>query len=371
MSNKNGEPLVEVKNLSTHFQVSGGPVKAVDDNSLTLQRGEVLGVVGESGSGKSTLLRSVMRLIEDPGKIVDGEINYRGNNLVEMSDAELRDIRGDDISFIFQEPMSHLNPAYTIGEQIDDVLTAHTSMDKSARTNRIHELLDLVGIPSPEDRVDAYPHEFSGGMAQRVCIAMALACEPEILLADEPTSALDVTIQAQIIDLLTDLQDKLNISVLWVTHDMGVVAEVCDSIGVMYAGNIVEYGRVTDVFDSPKHPYTEALLESVPSHLDNSTRFATIDGSPPELQALPEGCVFQDRCPEATEECRTHRPSYFEVGDSDEWTAKCWLHADESAKPASSSAPQSNPPVENYNENDTKVPDENNRPDRTPSEASK
>lgn len=343
MNSRNETPLIEIKSLSTHFHVSGDPVKAVDDNSFTLRRGEVLGIVGESGSGKSTLLRSIMRLIEDPGEIVSGEINYHENNLAEMSDAELRDIRGDDISFIFQEPMSHLNPAYTIGEQIDDVLAAHTSMSKSNRTNRVHELLDLVEIPSPEDRIDAYPHEFSGGMAQRVCIAMALACEPEVLLADEPTSALDVTIQAQIIDLLTNLQDRLNIAVLWVTHDMGVVAEVCDSIGVMYAGNIVEYGRVIDVFDSPKHPYTEALLKSVPSHLDNSTRFETIDGSPPELQDLPKGCVFQDRCPEATEKCRTHRPSYFEVGGSSDWTAKCWLHAD---KPASHNSPQSDSSVE-------------------------
>lgn len=355
MNNINQEPLMEIKNLSTHFHVSGGPVKAVDNNSLTLQRGEVLGIVGESGSGKSTLLRSIIRLVEDPGEIISGEINYRGNDIVEMSDSELRDVRGDDISFIFQEPMSHLNPAYTIGEQIDDVLVAHTPMDKSTRTSRIYELLHLVGIPSPKDRVDAYPHEFSGGMAQRVCIAMALACEPEILLADEPTSALDVTIQAQIIDLLTDLQDKLNISVLWVTHDMGVVAEVCDSIGVMYAGNIIEHGHVTDVFNSPKHPYTEALLKSVPSHLDNSTRFATIDGSPPELQSLPEGCVFQDRCPEATEECRTRRPPYFDVGDSGNWSAKCWLHAPE---PESHNPPQGNSAAEQYSAEDTKFRNE-------------
>lgn len=335
-------PLLEVEDLSTHFRTADGPVKAVDDNSLTLEEGEVLGIVGESGSGKSTLLRSVMGLIEDPGEIVSGSIEYRGRDLTTMSDAELREIRGNDISFIFQEPTTHLNPAYTVGDQITDVLAAHTDLTSDERWERVYDLLGRLGIPSPEDRAESYPHEFSGGMAQRVCIAMALACEPDLLLADEPTSALDVTIQAQIIDLLTDLQDDLGLSMLWVTHDMGVVAETCDSIGVMYAGNIVEYGDVASVFADPNHPYTEALLRTVPSHLDTGRRFDTIEGSPPDLGTLPDGCVFQERCPEAMAVCESHRPPYYEVGEG-ERVSKCFLHDGCATRPASESAPE--PPV--------------------------
>jgi oligopeptide/dipeptide ABC transporter ATP-binding protein len=332
-------PLLEVEGLSTHFRTADGAVKAVDDNSFALDEGEVLGIVGESGSGKSTLLRSVMGLIEDPGEIVDGRIEYRGRDLTTMSDPELRELRGNDISFIFQEPTAHLNPAYTVGDQITDVLAAHTDLSADERWERVYDLLGRLGIPSPEERAESYPHEFSGGMAQRVCIAMALACEPDLLLADEPTSALDVTIQAQIIDLLTQLQEDLGLSMVWVTHDMGVVAETCDTMGVMYAGNIVEYGSVDTVFDDPKHPYTEALLRTVPSHLDTAPRFDTIEGSPPDLGDLPNGCVFQERCPEAMEACRTERPPYYEVGGDSEWLSKCFLHDGNRTRPASPSAP--------------------------------
>ncbi|MGQ4557607.1 oligopeptide/dipeptide ABC transporter ATP-binding protein [Halobellus sp. GM3] len=338
-TNGNPEPVLEVDRLTTRFDVAGGPVTAVDDNSFTLHRGETLGIVGESGSGKSTLLRSIMGLIGSPGEIADGSVRYRGRDLTACADEELRTLRGNDISFVFQEPMSHLNPAYTVGEQIADVLAAHTEMEKPERWERVYELLELLGIPSPEDRAESYPHEFSGGMAQRVCIAMALACEPELLLADEPTSALDVTIQAQIIDLLSELQSELEVAMVWVTHDMGVVAETCDTLGVMYAGNIVEHGDVEDVFADPKHPYTEALLHSVPSHRDRSSRFATIEGSPPELQSLPDGCVFENRCPEATETCRSRRPPYYEVGDDGERTVKCFLHDGNQTRPSSPSAP--------------------------------
>lgn len=343
---RGGEPILEIDRLSTHFEVAGGPIKAVEDNSLTLHEGEILGIVGESGSGKSTLLRSIMGLIEEPGRIVAGSVEYRGRDLSELSESELRELRGNEISFVFQEPSSHLNPAYTVGEQIGDVLAAHTEMDERERRERVYELLDLLGIPSPEERAESYPHEFSGGMAQRVCIAMALACEPDLLLADEPTSALDVTIQAGIIDLLTDLQERFGVGMLWVTHDMGVVAETCDSIGVMYAGNIVEYGDVEDVFDDPKHPYTEALLGSVPSHRDTTRRFDAIEGSPPDLGDLPEGCVFQDRCPEAMEACRSHRPPYYEVDDGGEWLSKCLLHDGRPTRPSSPSAPEPDPPVD-------------------------
>jgi len=340
-------PLLEVEHLSTYFKTAEGAVEAVDDNSLTLKEGEVLGIVGESGSGKSTLLRSVMGLIEDPGEIVDGRIEYRGRDLTTMSDAKLRELRGNEISFIFQEPTAHLNPAYTVGDQITDVLAAHTDLTSEEQWERVYELLDRLGIPSPEERAESYPHEFSGGMAQRVCIAMALACGPDLLLADEPTSALDVTIQAQIIDLLTELQDDLGLSMLWVTHDMGVVAETCDSMGVMYAGNIVEYGSVDDIFADPKHPYTEALLRTVPSHLDTAPRFDTIEGSPPDLQDLPSGCVFQERCPEAMEACRNDRPPYYEVGDGEEWASKCFLHEGSPTLPSSPSAPEPGAPATN------------------------
>lgn len=343
---RSSEPILSVEDLTTQFNVAGGPVKAVDDNSFTLDHGETLGIVGESGSGKSTLLRSIMGLIEEPGEITDGVIRYRDRDLTTLSDGDLRQIRGNDIGFVFQEPMSHLNPAYTVGEQISDVLAAHTDLDAAERTERVHELLGLLEIPAPEERANSYPHEFSGGMAQRVCIAMALACEPDLLLADEPTSALDVTIQAQIIDLLSDLQSELDVAMIWVTHDMGVVAETCDTLGVMYAGNIVEYGDVTDIFADPKHPYTEALLRSVPSHRDRSSRFETIEGSPPELQDLPEGCVFADRCPEATETCRSHRPPYYEVGSDGEWLAKCLLHQGNPTREGSVSAPELDDSVE-------------------------
>lgn len=334
------EPLLEVNHISTHFRTGSGVVKALDDNSLTVRDGEIVGIVGESGSGKSTLLRTIMGLIEDPGEIVEGSINYRGKDLTTYTDKELRKLRGNEMSLVFQEPTSHLNPAYTVGDQITDVLEAHTNMGEEERWERTYELLDLLDIPSPEDRADSYPHEFSGGMAQRVCIAMALACEPELLLADEPTSALDVTIQAQIIDLLTELQDELDLSIVWVTHDMGVVAETCDSMGVMYAGNIVEYGSVDSVFEDPKHPYTEALLKTVPSHTDTGKRFDTIEGSPPDLENLSQGCVFQDRCPEAMESCQTHRPPYYEVGEENDRIAKCLLHEGKPTRPPSSSVPE-------------------------------
>ena len=337
--NAHGDPLLDIDGISTHFQTASGAVKALDDNSLTVHEGEIVGIVGESGSGKSTLLRTIMGLIEEPGEVVNGSIEYRGRDLTTLSDEELRQLRGNDISLIFQEPTSHLNPAYTVGDQITDVLKAHTEMEEVERWERTYELLDLLDIPSPEDRAESYPHEFSGGMAQRVCIAMALACQPDLLLADEPTSALDVTIQAQILDLLQELQDELGVAIVWVTHDMGVVAETCDTMGVMYAGNIVEYGDVDDIFAEPKHPYTEALLDTVPSHTDEGDRFDTIEGSPPDLQNLPQGCVFQERCPKAMESCSTHRPPYYEVG-GDDWLAKCLLHDGQPTHPSSTSAPE-------------------------------
>ncbi|MFC6987889.1 ABC transporter ATP-binding protein [Haloplanus sp. GCM10025708] len=339
---ENTNTLLAVEGLSTQYRTDSGPIRAVDDNSITVDEGEVLGVVGESGSGKSSLIRSIMRLLPDNGDIVDGAARFKGRDLSEMSESDLREIRGNEISMIFQHPISHLNPAYTIGDQIEDVLQAHTDLDEAERWDRIHTTLEQLGIPAPEERAKNYPHEFSGGMAQRVAIAMALICQPDLVLADEPTSALDVTIQAQIIDLLSDLQDELDMSIIWVTHDMGVVAEVSDTVAVMYAGNVVEYGPVREIFEAPKHPYTRALLETVPRHdRDRSERFNTISGSPPDLSDLPTGCVFQDRCPDEMDICGEHRPQYyrFDTEREDEHLAKCFLHADQPRVPPSPSAP--------------------------------
>jgi oligopeptide/dipeptide ABC transporter ATP-binding protein len=286
--------------------------------------------VGESGSGKSTILEAVMGLGE--GEIVDGSVYYQGDDLTELNQKELRELRGNEISIVFQESRPHLNPTYTVGDQINDVLMAHTELTENERWERIYDLLDLMEISNPSERAHSYPHEFSGGMCQRIGIAMAIACEPKLLLADEPTSALDVTIQAQIIDLLLDLQEEMDLSILWITHNMGVIARVCDRVAVMYAGNIVENGTKEEIFKNPKHPYTAGLLEAVPRHdQDTGRRFGTIEGSPPDLQTLPSGCVYQDRCPEFMPSCAEARPNYYEYEpDSNEsHVVKCFLHDDQ------------------------------------------
>ncbi|MCW4114229.1 ABC transporter ATP-binding protein [Aurantimonas sp. MSK8Z-1] len=301
-------PALSVRDLSTTFQTPRGPVTAVDAVSFDVMPGEVLGLVGESGSGKSVTLRSLMRLVHAPGT-VSGAVTWKGRDLVAMSAPELRKVRGGEIAMIFQEPTSALNPVLTVGLQIEENLKAHTSLDRSARRKRAIELLDLVGIPAAASRLDDYPHQFSGGMRQRVMIAIALASDPKLLLADEPTTALDVTIQDQILKLILDLRDRFAMSVVLVTHDLGVVAATCDRMAVMYAGRIVESGPVVDLFREPHHAYTRGLLGSVPRGGAERTQLLSIEGTPPSLAAIPPGCAFNPRCSFATEVCRRDRPA--------------------------------------------------------------
>jgi len=302
--------LLEVKNLSTHFPTRAGLVRAVDGISFYLDRGELLGLVGESGCGKSMTALSVMRLVSPPGKIVSGEILFDGKDLLRLSDSEMRQMRGDDIAMIFQDPMTSLNPVYTVGEQIAEALRLHRKMSRKQARQATIEAMREVAIPDPARRVDDYPHQLSGGMRQRVMIAMALACNPKLLIADEPTTALDVTIQAQILELLDELRKQRDLAVLLITHDLGVVAEVADRVAVMYTGRIVEESPVEELFERPKHPYTEGLLCSVPKltseHVIKNERLQTIEGTVPRPTDLPPGCHFAPRCsyrmPRCTEE---------------------------------------------------------------------
>jgi oligopeptide/dipeptide ABC transporter ATP-binding protein len=299
--------LLEVSNLRTHFQTRAGLVRAVDGVSFSIGEGELLGLVGESGCGKSITALSVMRLISPPGKIVSGSIKFKGEELTSASDERLREIRGDDIAMIFQDPMTSLNPVYTVGEQIAEALRLHRKMDKKQAWNAAIAAMKEVSIPSPERRVNDYPHQLSGGMRQRVMIAMALACDPELLIADEPTTALDVTIQAQILELLDELRRSRKLAVLLITHDLGVVAEVADRVCVMYTGKIVEESGVDELFATPKHPYTRGLLRSVPKLTDagsaKAERLQTIEGTVPSPTNLPFGCHFAPRCEHRMEIC--------------------------------------------------------------------
>ncbi|MCO5144157.1 MAG: ABC transporter ATP-binding protein [Oligoflexia bacterium] len=305
-------PVLEVQNLQTAFKVEGGEVVAVDDVSFSVRPGETLGIVGESGCGKSVTSLSIMRLIPNPpGRIKSGKILYNGKNLVDASNSEMRKIRGNEISMIFQEPMTSLNPVFTIGNQIMESIILHQKLSKKEARVKAIDMLRLVGIPAPEKRVDDYPHQLSGGMRQRVMIAMALSCNPNVLIADEPTTALDVTIQAQILELMKDLRKKLNMAVILITHDLGVVAETCDNVLVMYAGKVVEKGTAEDIFYRPTHPYTNGLLNSLPSRNKeaNQGRLQTIPGMVPALSNLPKGCRFQDRCNRVQTKCREQEPS--------------------------------------------------------------
>jgi oligopeptide/dipeptide ABC transporter ATP-binding protein len=317
------EPLLAVDDLQTRFDTEAGVVRAVDGVTFEIQEGEILGLVGESGCGKSVTSRSIMSLVESPGEIHGGRISYEGENLREKSERELREIRGEDISMIFQEPMSALNPVFDVGWQIGEPLRIHEGASKAASRQRAVELMRRVGIPSAEERVDAFPHQFSGGMRQRAMIAMALACEPDLLVADEPTTSLDVTIEAQILEIIQELNERQNMAVLLITHDLGVVAEVCDRVAVMYAGRIVEYGDVVDIFKDPRHPYTKGLLDCVPDPRRQQDSFTPIEGQVPELTDPPAGCNFADRCPFATEECTGTDPRLREV-DDDHYSACIW-----------------------------------------------
>jgi peptide/nickel transport system ATP-binding protein/oligopeptide transport system ATP-binding protein len=312
--------LLEVNNLHTQFQTRAGLVRAVDGVSFSLDPGELLGLVGESGCGKSITALSIMRLIAPPGKIVSGEITFDGKNLLRLSDAEMRQIRGDDIAMIFQDPMTSLNPVYTVGEQIAEALRLHRKLSRKAAREAAIQAMREVAIPDPTRRVDDYPHQLSGGMRQRVMIAMALACDPKLLIADEPTTALDVTIQAQILELLNELRTTRELAVLLITHDLGVVAEVADRVAVMYTGRIVEESPVNELFARPKHPYTEGLLRSVPKltadDVAKKTRLETIEGVVPNPTQLPPGCHFAPRCPYRLPRCTEEEiPLYQLVGE--------------------------------------------------------
>lgn len=320
--------LVEFKDLKTYFYTEDGIVQAVDGVSFKIRQGETVGVVGESGCGKSVTAMSLMRLIPNPpGKIIAGEILLEGKNILELSDDKMREIRGNDISVIFQEPMTSLNPVFTIGDQIDEALILHQNMNKVQAKEKSVEMLKLVGIPRAEKIVDCYPHELSGGMRQRAMIAMAIACNPKLLIADEPTTALDVTIQAQILDLMRNLKDRLNSSIMLITHDLGVIAEMADYVVVMYCGKVIEEAPVVELFKNPLHPYTVGLLNSKPTIDKDKERLYSIPGQVPNPIGLIEDCHFCPRCEKACEKCRIHEPNLININETHK--VACWLYEEE------------------------------------------
>lgn len=322
------EYLVDVKNERLSFFTPAGEVKALNDVSIRLKEGEVLGIVGESGSGKSVTAYSLMGLTAHPGKLLGGELHFNGHQVEKMTEKEIRKFRGNEISIIFQDPMTSLNPVYTIGNQITEVVRLHTDKTKQQAKERARELLELVGINEPEKRLKQYPHELSGGMRQRVMIAIALACEPKLLIADEPTTALDVTIQAQILELMMELKDKLGMAIIMITHDLGVVASMCERIAVMYAGRIIEYGTTDDIFYHPKHEYTKGLIRSIP-RLDTKEheRLIPIEGTPVDMLNPPAGCPFAPRCSAAMQICLREMPPVTTFGDVH--YTQCWLNQKE------------------------------------------
>jgi oligopeptide transport system ATP-binding protein len=317
--------LMEVKDLTTRFHTEDGTVFAVNGISYEIEEGETLGIVGESGCGKSVHALSIMRLIPiPPGEIARGEINFMGRDLLKLDADDMRDVRGAQIAMVFQDPMTSLNPVLTIGHQIAESLQLHLGMDRSSAKERSAELLGLVGIPNAKERLNDYPHQFSGGMRQRVMIAMALSCNPQLLIADEPTTALDVTIQAQIIDLVRKLRDAIGMAIIWITHDLGIVAGLAQRVLVMYAGFIIEKASVEDLYADPRHPYTLGLLGSLPRvDQDRQERLISIPGLPPDLIGLPPGCPFAARCPLVIERCHVENPPLIKVGPQHE--AACWV----------------------------------------------
>ena len=318
------EYLLDIKDLSISFFTPAGEVKAVNHVSYRMKHGEVLGIVGESGSGKSVSSYSIMGLIAAPGKIVGGSIHFNGHQIDQMTDKEQQKIRGNEVSIIFQDPMTSLNPVYTIENQLSEALRLHTKKTKKEIHDRAVELLELVGVNEPQKRLKQYPHEFSGGMRQRVMIAMALACEPLLLIADEPTTALDVTIQAQILELMVELRRKIGMSIILITHDLGVVSEVCENIAVMYAGRIVEYGTTEEIFYSPQHPYTIGLLNSIPKiNAETHEKLIPIEGTTVDLLNPPAGCPFAPRCGKCMKICLTRLPDFNSLSETH--ISMCWL----------------------------------------------
>jgi oligopeptide/dipeptide ABC transporter ATP-binding protein len=330
LTNNNNQPLLEVSDLKTYFFTEDGVVKAVDGVDFDIKRGEILGLVGESGCGKSATVLSVMRLIGVPGRIISGKVAFEDRDLRTLSENEIQDIRGNRLSMIFQQPQSSLNPVFTIGDQLTEVFHIHREMDKKEALERSVELLRMVGIPDPEQRANTYPHELSGGQAQRVMIAMALVLHPSLLIADEPTTALDVTIQAQILDLMRDLRNQMGTAIILITHDLGVIAETADRVAVMYAGQIVEQARVTNLFEQPLHPYTQGLINSIPVLGEVKNRLEVIEGTVPNLINLPPGCRFAPRCRARAEReltiCSERIPD-LQTAQLDH-SVRCWLYQD-------------------------------------------
>ncbi|WP_270182627.1 ABC transporter ATP-binding protein [Alkalihalobacillus sp. CinArs1] len=320
------QPVLKVSGLETHFFTDDGEIPAVDSVDFHVNKGEVLGIVGESGSGKSVTSLSIMQLISAPGKVVGGEISYKGENLLSKSEKEMRKIRGNEIGMIFQEPMTSLNPVFKIGNQLVEGIRIHKKWNKKDSWAHAIKFLKLVGLPRAEELMNEYPHQLSGGMRQRVMIAMAMACEPDVLIADEPTTALDVTIQAQILELMKKLNDDTDTSIIMITHDLGVVAEMCDRIVVMYSGKIVEQGTTKEIFESPKHPYTIGLIESVPDVRTRKERLYSIPGNVPKPGSIKTGCHFAPRCKFAFDKCTEVTPELIDAGNGQ--MARCWLHED-------------------------------------------
>ncbi|MEE2924031.1 MAG: ABC transporter ATP-binding protein [bacterium] len=313
---RKSQSLLKIEDLSVHFFTDRGVVPSVNNINYEILEGETLGLVGESGCGKSVTAHSIIRLIpQPPGKIVNGRVMFKGEDLTKISDHRMREIRGNEIAMIFQEPMTSLNPVFTVGDQIVEAVTLHTEKDDDEARELAIEMLRKVGIPSPEMRIDEYPHQMSGGMKQRVMIAMALSCNPSLLIADEPTTALDVTIQAQILELMAELQQESNMSVLMITHDLAVVAEVCDRVVVMYGSKIVEIARVEELFRNPLHPYTQGLFASIPNVEEDKPRLTPIPGFVPNPMNFPVGCKFNNRCPHSTERCMIEEPTLEEIGE--------------------------------------------------------
>lgn len=320
------EKVLDIENLQVSFKNADGRVKIINDISFSIEKGETLGIVGESGCGKSMTALSVMRLISTPPGMITGKINFSGKNLLELSKKEMRNIRGNEISMIFQEPMTSLNPVLTVGQQLMEVFTVHQGASKAEARKKSVEALRMVNIAMPEQRINEYPHQFSGGMRQRVMIAMALSCNPKLLIADEPTTALDVTIQAQILKLMKKLKDELGTAIMFITHDLGVVYEICSRAVILYCGQIVEEAKVSDLFKNPLHPYTKGLLRSLPT-LGVRDRLYVVPGSVPGANQFPEGCIFNPRCEYAMERCRSEVPPAQEFQDGHK--VRCWLHCGE------------------------------------------